>query len=70
VRLGSSVSFDVIVSDGAGAWHAQPFIGSIESRTSREDSPYQCTYSSFYEGTVCAEVHRGAVERFGSASGR
>jgi hypothetical protein len=69
-RLGNTVSFDVAVSDGIGAWHAQPFISSLATSNERFDSPYRCVYSGFYEAVVCSEIHRNAVIRSGSASGQ
>lgn len=69
-RLGSTVAFDVIVSDGVEAYHAQPFISSLSASRTQFDSPYRCFYSGFWDATVCSEIHRWAEVRSGSVSGR
>ncbi|HYC89175.1 MAG TPA: hypothetical protein VEO54_08185 [Thermoanaerobaculia bacterium] len=69
-RFGSTVAFDVIVSDGVEAYHAQPFISSLTASRTQFDSPYRCFYSGFWDATICSEVHRRAEVRSGSVSGR
>lgn len=69
-RFGSTVAFDVIVSDGVEAYHAQPFISSLTTSRTQFDSPYRCFFSRFWEATICSESHRWAEARSGSVSGR
>ena len=69
-RLGNTVAFDVVVTDGQGAWHAQPFISSITASTTSSAAPLTCVYSRFYGGQSCMAFQRHAVVRSGSVSGR
>jgi hypothetical protein len=66
-RLGSSVSFDIMISDALSLWHATPSITSITNREEHLNSPYQCFFSSFYGGLTCQENRRDTYIRSGSA---
>ncbi|MEA2489133.1 MAG: hypothetical protein QOH21_925 [Acidobacteriota bacterium] len=66
-RLGSTVSFDIMISDALTLWHATPSIPSIEPSEEHVNSPYQCFFSSFYGGLTCQETRRDTYIRSGSA---
>lgn len=69
-HFGNTISFDVIVSDGTEAYHAQPFISSLTTSRTQFDSPRRCFFSGFWGATVCSELHRWAETRSGSVHGR
>jgi hypothetical protein len=69
-RLGNTVAFDVAISDGNAAWHAQPFISSLTTSQSAWANPYRCFYSGFFDGEVCSASSRTATVRAGSVTGR
>ena len=62
--LGSTVQWDVTLSDGTRLWHDAPFLGSLESRESQMDRPYSCGTSSRY-GEVCSDYHSTSSAREG-----
>ena len=66
IRFGSTVSFDISISDAVTLWHAAPAVTSIVSSEEHFNSPYRCAFSSFYGGLTCQETRRDRYIRSGS----
>jgi hypothetical protein len=67
-RLGSTVSFDIFVSDALDLWRSTPVIDSIADGEEHVNQPYACQYSSFYGGLTCMETRRDTHFRSGAGS--
>ena len=54
--FGTSVQWDIALSDANHFWHDQPFLASLTPFTQSYDRPWECYQSSRY-GEVCGEHH-------------